>query len=129
MKDTDYKHYVYIFVRQDLSNEQQAVQAAHATMQMGVESQRRGPRDEFIPHQTGVDVHPKKTYFTLVGVRNLEALEGVASILEKFNIRHETFIEPDIAPPSGEPTAIATYPIREDLRGPLLAFNLLKMNK
>lgn len=34
------KYYTYIFVRQDLSPEQQVVQAAHVAMQMGVNSQR-----------------------------------------------------------------------------------------
>jgi hypothetical protein len=45
-------------------------------------------------------------------------------ILEKFGFRYEVFYEPDIG---NEPTAIAVYPISELMKGPLEAFNLLKM--
>ena len=109
------KHYVYIFTRQDISPEQQAVQTAHATYKLG----------------WNVKIHdmpdwptPDNTYFTLVGVRNRDALSAVSLILDKFEIPCESFVEPDM---DYEVTSIATYPIHEDDRGPLLAFNLLKM--
>lgn len=123
------KYYTYIFVRQDISNEQQAVQAAHATLKLGVESQRRGDKvvpEGKVPFQLAAEIRPNQTYFTLVGVRNLDGLLAAKDILDKFGFMHETFYEPDLR---DEPTAIACYPIREDLRGPLLAFNLLTMKK
>lgn len=123
------QYYTYIFVRQDISNEQQAVQAAHATLKLGVESQRRGDTEVpfgKIPFQLAAEIRPNQTHFTLVGVRNLEGLMGAKNILEEFGYMHETFFEPDLR---GEPTAIACYPIRADRRGVLLAFNLLKMQK
>ena len=64
------------------------------------------------------------TYFTCIGVRNLDALMAVEKILEKFGFKYETFVEPDLN--DGEVTAIAVHPVDEDKRGVLLAFNLLK---
>lgn len=121
------QYYTYIFVRQDISNEQQAVQAAHATLKLGVESQRRGDTvvpEGKVPFQLAKEIRPNQTYFTLVGVRNLEGLLAAKLILDTFGYMNETFYEPDIR---GEPTAIACYPVRADLRGPLMAFNLLRM--
>jgi hypothetical protein len=121
------KYYTYIFVRQDISPEQQAVQAAHATFKLGVEAMRRGDKEvakDKVPYQLPAEIRPNQTYFTLIGVRNLDALLAAKDILEKFGFMHQTFFEDDLG---GEPTAIACHPIREDHRGPLLAFNLLKM--
>lgn len=120
------KYYTYIFVRQDLSPEQQVVQAAHVAMLMGVKSQRSldaGVKEAYIPYQTGDDVSAEQTHFVVVGVRNLQALYSVGEILHKFSYACEWFFEDAIR----EHTAIATYPVREDLRGPLHAFNLLKL--
>ena len=115
--------YTYIFVRQDLSPEQIAVQSAHVTMQMGYEYARKGEGTDLANiHSKGSD--PRETYFILVGVRNQEALLAVESILTKFDISYERFIEPDIG---DQVTAIATYPLNRENRGPLLAFNLLKI--
>jgi hypothetical protein len=119
------RHYAYFFTRQDISPEYQIVQTAHAAFQMGVNSQR------------WIDSHPEKqqvmeeiqeenTYFTVVGVRNLDALLAVTTILDKFVFKYEVFHEADLG---GEPTSIAVYPIAEKDRGPLLAFNLLKIDK
>jgi hypothetical protein len=119
------RHYAYFFTRQDISPEYQIVQTAHAAFQMGVNSQR------------WIDSHPEKqqvmeeiqeenTYFTVVGVRNLDALLAVTTILDKFVFKYEVFHEADL---DGEPTSIAVYPIAEKDRGPLLAFNLLKIDK
>lgn len=105
------KHYTYIFTRQDISPEQQAVQSAHVTHCLGYEL------DE-------THIHPNQTYFTLVGVRDLEALEAAQQILIRFGFRYVKFYEPDLG---NELTSIATFPIPERERGPLLAFNLLKM--
>lgn len=121
------KYYTYIFVRQDLSPEQQIVQASHAAFKLGVMSQRNAwPETDdgrYSPYQDPAHINPDKTHFVVVGVRNLQALEAVDSILHKFGYRSEFFYEDAIS----EVTACATYPVREDQRDPLHAFNLLKM--
>ena len=104
------KRYLYTFTRQDIFKEYQLVQTAHVAYKLG--------------SKMGKDADPDNTYFTCVGVRNLEALNAVAKILDQFNIYYERFIEPDLN--NGEMTAIAVYPIDEDKRDILLAFNLLK---
>ena len=107
------KNYCYLFTRQDISPEQQVVQTAHAAMKLG-----------YLAHDNMVPLDPDNTYFTVVGVRNEEALYAVVKLLNKFEYSFEVFVEPDIG---GQVTSIATYPINENNRGPLLAFNLLKM--
>lgn len=123
------KYYSYFFTRQDLSAEQQLVQTAHAALKMGYYANyaRKAPEEGevYIPHKSS-DINPDETYFTCVGVRNLDALEGVRMILDKFGYGYEVFVEPDIG---DEMTSIALYPVAEYNRGPLLAFNLLKMAK
>ncbi len=126
-------NYAYFFTRQDISPEQQIVQTAHAALQLGVNSQRWtgkdwdettkdvGMRDHVRPDE----IVAEETYFTVVGVRNLKALEAVMSILRQFKFRFEAFNEPDLN--GGEITSIAVYPIPETEKGPLEAFNLLKV--
>lgn len=111
------KIYMYLFTRQDMSGEQQIVQTAHAAFKMG--------------HVIGggrlaKTINPDQTYFTVIGVRNLDALGAVMDILDKFDFLYETFFEADIG---GEPTSIALYPISENDKGILLAFNLLTLPK
>jgi hypothetical protein len=117
------KHYSYFFTRQDISPEQQLVQTAHAAFLLGVESQRWIDHPP-INQQVRKDIVPDKTYFTVVGVRNADALVAVQKILQKFDIKYEIFFEPDLN--EGEYTSIAVYPIQEDQRDILMAFNLLK---
>jgi hypothetical protein len=124
------KYYTYVFVRQDISPEQQLVQAAHATFLLGVQSQRVDTdfdwcKTGMTPCLMNENVNAAETYFTVVGVRDLRALQAVRDILIKFGYLFEMFFEPDIKP-EGEHTAIATYPIPEDQRDVLMAFNLLK---
>ena len=104
------KRYLYTFTRQDISREQQLVQAAHATFKIG--------------SLMGETADPDTTHFTCIGVRNLAALEAVEKILVKFGFAYEKFFEPDLH--EGEYTAIEVYPLDEDKRDVLLAFNLLK---
>lgn len=108
------KQYVYTFTRQDISREQQLVQTAHVTMKLGY----------YLWKGSDADANPDNTYFTCIGVRNLEALEAVEKILQKFGFDHEKFFEPDLN--GGEYTALAVHPVDEDKRDVLLAFNLLK---
>lgn len=110
--------YVYTFTRQDIFKEYQLVQTAHVTMKLGCKlgamaSQLGYTQDD-----------PDNTYFTCIGVRNLEALEAVEKILTAFDFEYEVFVEPDLN--GGEKTAIAVYPVDEDRRDVLLAFDLLK---
>jgi hypothetical protein len=117
------RHYAYFFTRQDMSTEQQIVQTSHAAFQLGVNSQRwiySPPKHQ----QVMDDIVAEETYFTLVGVRNLDGLRAVEKILSKFGFKYEVFIEPDM---NDEPTCIAVYPVEEDHRDVLHAFNLLKV--
>lgn len=124
----DPRFYSYFFTRQDISPEQQLVQTAHAALLLGVNSQRGKDAVEVIENspvqQFGKGINPGETYFTVVGVRNLDGLMAARSILEKFGFKYEMFFEPDI---NDEPTSIAVYPVHEKHRGPLMAFGLLKM--
>jgi hypothetical protein len=120
------KHYAYFFTRQDISPEQQVVQTAHAAFQLGVNSQRwidNPPANQ----QVHADVKAEETYFAVVGVRNLDGLNAVQKILDKFHIKYEVFFEPDLN--NGENTSIAVYPIQEDKRDILLAFKLLSIGR
>lgn len=127
------KHYSYFFTRQDMSPEQQVVQTAHAAFQLGVHSQRiietptKAEGDNFVPAQVNEQIDPTETYFTVIGVRDLGALNAVERILEKFGYRYEKFFEPDLK--DGEYTSIGVYPISEFHRDVLMAFNLLKITK
>lgn len=108
------KRYLYTFTRQDISREQQLVQTAHVTMKLGYYLWKNGY----------ADASPDNTCFTCIGVRNADALVAVQKILDQFGFKYEMFFEPDLN--EGEYTAIAVYPVNEDARDVLLAFNLLK---
>lgn len=119
----DEKYYCYFFTRQDISPEQQLVQTAHVALKLGVKAKENVvPNAPCVPHQKIID--PDETYFTCIGVRDLAALNAVKEILQHFCYNYESFYEPDL---NEELTSIALYPIKESDRGPLLAFNLLKM--
>lgn len=107
------KQYCYFFTRQDIFKEYQLVQTAHVALKLGVNAARHG-----------IVIDPDNIYFTCIGVRNLDALLAVEKILYKFGFNYETFYEPDLG--NREMTAIAVYPIDEDKRDILMAFNLLK---
>jgi hypothetical protein len=104
------KRYVYYFTRQDILREYQLVQTSHVAYKLG--------------SILGQDADPDNTYFTCIGVRNADALVAVQKILQKFGFKYELFLEPDLN--GGEYTALAVYPVSEDQRDILLAFNLLK---
>jgi hypothetical protein len=125
----DVKYYSYFFTRQDMSPEQQIVQTAHAALKLGVNSQRVSalpPGNTYIEHMGFQHINPDETHFVVVGVRNLEALNAVSTILGVFDYRYEVFYEADM---DSEPTSIAVYPIASSLRGPLAAFNTLTIGK
>jgi hypothetical protein len=91
-----------------MSPEQQLVQTAHAALKLGT--------------QLSSQANPDETYFTVIGVRDELAIAAVMKLLETFNFPYERFYEPDLP----GITCIATYPIDEDKRDVLFAFNLLK---
>lgn len=106
------REYVYIFVRQDMSPEYQAVQAAHVTLRMGYELRRSQVED----------ARMNDLYFTLVGVPNKSALEDVTTQ----HSAHVAFIEPDL---NNQLTAIALYPIKARRRGRLFKYKKLVFAK
>lgn len=120
---TDQPKYVYFFTRQDLSPEQQLVQTAHVAYTAGYNLCNEHRDSMVLPP---LNEQPEQTYFTVVGVRNEEALMAVQTILEQFDFEYSSFTEPDIG---NQITSIATRPIPADQRGPLLAFNLLRIGK
>ncbi len=123
------RKYAYFFTRQDISPEQQIVQTAHAALKLGVNSQRQPDFDidgGYIPHFANENINADETYFTVVGVRNEEALKACIEILERFGFKYEAFIEPDM---DNQITSVAVYPIAENMKGPLAAFNLLKVDR
>ena len=102
--------YVYIFVRQDLSKEQQLVQAAHATLVLGSKLKRKDA-DEL--------------YFAVIGIPKLTDFCKVMKDLKKHGTEYETFYEPD---QGNTMTAIATMPVPKDKRGILLEYKRLRFD-
>jgi len=81
---------MFVIVRKDLSQSQQAVQAGHAL----AEYLMRGP---FSRWQNGTLIY--------LGVKGLNQLENIKRKFEREEIPHMEFREPDL---NGEITAIAT---------------------
>jgi hypothetical protein len=106
----DNPEYVYVFVRQDLSNEQQLVQSAHVTLVLGNK----------LKHDVS------QLYFTVIGVPQLVDFTKVMADLNAHGTKYEAFYEPD---QGNTLTAIATHPIPKDKRGKLKDYKLLRFNK
>lgn len=87
--------YLIIFVRQDISKEQQAVQAAHATFVAGTTFEHKSP---------------EQVNFVLIGVEDETKLLSLECSLEERGIKYVIFREPDLA---SSITAIATEPLKE----------------
>lgn len=98
-------HYVYLFIREDLSIPQQIIQTAHAVDDM----------NKSYPHES-------ENYMVLCSVKDEERLFLISELLKDRNIHHETFFEPDI---NGH-TAIATRPLKGEERKILRNFNTMK---
>jgi hypothetical protein len=105
------RHYSYFFTRQDIFPEYQLVQTAHAALELGATLK---------PEQV------RNLHFTCCGVRNLEELEMIESVLTSLGHRFITFREPDIG---NEKTAIAVEPIAENRRGILRNYPLLSFKQ
>lgn len=103
------EYYSYTFVRQDISPEQQCVQAAHATCVMG----------RYLPNS----INPRTINFVLIGVADESKLKEVEEILGKRkDCEYFSFREPDL---NNEITAVSTSPIYKHRRGRLKNFDLL----
>lgn len=106
------KQYVYFFTRQDISKEQQLVQTAHVAFTHSLNF-----KDNI--------VDPNQVHFVVIGVRDLEALNAITEILDRFGFLYSYFCESDL---NNELTSIAIMPIFEDDLDISIfkAFNLLK---
>jgi hypothetical protein len=105
------RRYSYFFTRQDVFEEYQLVQTAHAALELGA----RLTTDQV-----------KDLHFTCCGVPNLEELEAVERVLDSMKIEYVVFREPDIG---NQKTAIGVFPIEEQKRGLLRNYNLLRFNR
>lgn len=98
IKTLEDKTYVYIFVRQDISPEQQLVQAAHVTSVLG----------QAVPKYQNM----KEQHFVVFGVINEHALIGKIQFLGSKNVNLVWFHEPDN---SMGISAIACLPMRKSV--------------
>src|SRR6478736_5754001 len=100
------RRYVYIFLRQDMSVEQQIVQASHVPLALGQQLD-----------------DTRELYFSVIGTPNLEGLDGIINHLVHEHVAYKTFFEPDM---NNEYTAVATFPIKAYARGSLLKYRPLR---
>lgn len=105
------RRYSYFFTRQDIFEEYQLVQTAHAALELG---------SKLKPEEV------KDLHFTCCGVADLRELENVERVLESLKIPFVVFREPDIG---NEKTSIGVYPIEEHKRGILRSYNLLRFSR
>lgn len=102
--------YMFFFVRQDLSPEQQLVQTAHVALVAG---QRM-----FSP-----EANTREIYFCVIGVENQEELVRAADLLNDHGISLQGFREPDLG---NSLTAICSAPILRHKKGFLSHYKTLK---
>lgn len=95
-----------MLVRKDLSPAQQAVQAAHAALEVG----RSLHSDRVHPH------------LVVCGVNSQAQLENALSKVQALGIKCHPFVEPDIG---GQLTAFATEPLSGEARRHFRRYNLL----
>jgi len=100
--------YSFIFIRQDLSKEQQVVQAAHVTLLLGT---------------SPIKEDPTKLNFVVCGVKDKTELEQVEAFINEHEVTTVKFIEPDL---NNEPTAIASYPMGINQKRFMRRFKTLK---
>jgi hypothetical protein len=104
------RRYSYFFTRQDIFEEYQLVQTAHAALELGSKL---------------TEDQVKDLHFTCCGVDDLEALENAERVLESMGVPFIVFREPDIG---NQKTAIGVYPLEEHKRGLLRNYRLLRFN-
>lgn len=89
------KPYTYVLVREDLSQEQQMVQACHAALEAGFAFNAPAMTSRLI----------------VLTVPNQEALMAAAARLDRYGVDHHMFFEPDFGPMGH--SALATRPVHE----------------
>ena len=110
------RKYSYIFVRQDISPEYQAVQAAHVAAKMGYEQHKAQMHEDAF---AGL-------YFALIGVPNVAALNVAIEDIRLVGGKPYLFHEPDIG---NQLTAVASSPIPSMDRKRLLSYKKLTFKK
>lgn len=98
--------YLFIFVRQDIEPEYQAVQGMHVAYKAG----------------RVFESNPNETHFVLVGVPDGQALEEADNLLQSKNLATVIFREPDIG---NLVTAIASEPMKAHRKNFLKNYKLL----
>lgn len=110
------RYYTYVFVRQDLTLEQQAVQIGHAMQLSGTKL---------------LDKHdPSVMNMVAVGVPDLGGLQDITGALAILGLHYDGFCESDIGDGDGELTALAVRPVKwnDRRRNELRKYDLLKLN-
>ena len=101
--------FVYVFVREDLSPPQQAVQSCHAV----IEATKAFDIEQLSDHPSVI----------ILSAKDEKRLHRVRNYLVEQGIRHVHFYEPDI---DDQLTALATEPIFSDRRDAFSKYQLLK---
>lgn len=94
------KYYTYIFVRTDLSQEQQVVQSAHVALELG-----------YIFGAIGVN--PNDLNFVVCSAKDEFELKEFEDFFNMYHVETTSFIEPD---QNNTVTAFATFPIKERIK-------------
>ena len=103
--------YLYVLIRKDLSPQQIAVQACHASIEIA--------RNYITPQEE----HPS---VIICEIKNEEKLFSLINYLKSHNIKFKEFREPDRG---NELTAIATELLFGEERIPMKRFQLLKFKE
>lgn len=96
--------HIYLFVREDISRQQQIIQTAHAVDALN----KQHPYD---------GIHN----MVLLKATDEEHLLDIMQYVSSSNIEHHMFYEPDVS----EYTAIATRPLKQHERGVFAHFDIM----
>jgi len=101
---------MYVFVRTDISFEQQIVQACHSSIEVA--------RNSLV---SPCDEHPS---VILLGVKSESHLNKVEKHLSSLGIDHRFFVEPDL---DNQITSICTEPVGSEMRSSFRKYQCLKV--
>ena len=104
-------YYAYIFVRQDISPEQQLIQFGHAACVMG----------KNLPDE----VCPKSLNFVGIGVKTEYDLFMAMDRMVRSDVSYHAFTEPDLR---NEITAVASVPVKGTAREAFKKYNTLRFS-
>lgn len=102
--------YVYVLVRKDLDKSYQAVQACHASLEMGAIMEKMNKTLE-------------GTYMVLLGVKDEDELKSAVNDIASQGVSMKPFFEPDIGM---QMTAAASIPVYGDKRKIFKNFKVLR---